>query len=449
MTIQRNRVKTLDAHLNSRQAQVLNVLLVWVASLGDQPSTRLLQSVLFFTFSEDFLLADQIATTCSPVLMINKEGRVGFKDGLRDILTASDTSDSESPLSQLHNEAISGAEVNLCRQFIKNACEPIDYARFRFDDFFEAMAQKDHIHLDDRNTVNSQTNSVPLFDLAQCHENEKNHRTALKYIQTSNRLADYSLRRIFFYKIAYQELLLTEGNCYQQFHDCELGVKSYQNLLSQDIDERSGMRKLQFDALVGLFATWTEIESFQFIIEFICSWKDEPVQSSGLGYWLWKATHANDFHMSIIVAAEHAGAVGEIIYLYQKAIDYKPPNYFAADELGIDSPAEATEQLRYFQAILRYHGSKSWNDQNQSIQYWEKIVQRSDENPALYMTASNAACKLAPILLDKAVVELLTTPSSSSENYISRLEKLANLNTTVVCRLRQGSYDLLLCLLRL
>jgi len=206
-TVQRNRVKTLDAHLNSRQAQVLNVLLVWVASLGDQPSTRLLQSVLFFTFSEDFLLADQIATTCSPVLMINKEGRVGFKDGLRDILTASDTSDSESPLSQLHNEAISGAEVNLCRRFIKNACEPIDYARFRFDDFFEAMAQKVHIHLDDRNTVNSQTNSVPLFDLAQCHENEKNHRTALKYIQTSNRLADYFLRRMFFTR-------LPTGSCF-------------------------------------------------------------------------------------------------------------------------------------------------------------------------------------------------------------------------------------------
>ena len=65
------------------------------------------------------------------------------------------------------------------------------------------------------------------------------------------------------------------------------------------------------------------------------------------------------------------------------------------------------------------------------------------------MTAWNAAWKLAPILLDKAVVELLRTPSSSSENYISRLEKLANFNTTVVCRLRQGSYDPRLCLLRL
>ena len=153
-TVQRNRVKTLDAYLNSRQAEVLNVLLVWVAGLSDQPSTKLLQSVIFFIFGEEFLLADQIATTYSPVLVINKEGRVGFKDGLRDILTASDTSDSESALSQLHNEAISRAEVNLCRRFMKNACDPTDYARFRFDDFFEAMEQKVHIHLDDQNTVN-------------------------------------------------------------------------------------------------------------------------------------------------------------------------------------------------------------------------------------------------------------------------------------------------------
>jgi hypothetical protein len=153
-TVQRNRIKMLDAHLNSRQAQVLNRLLVWVAGLSDLPSTKLLESVLFFTLGEEFLLSDQIATTYSPVLVVDKEGRVGFKDGVRDILSTSDTSDSESGLSQLRAEAISGAEVNLCRRFIKNACDPVDYARFRFDDFFEAMAHKVHIHLDDENAVN-------------------------------------------------------------------------------------------------------------------------------------------------------------------------------------------------------------------------------------------------------------------------------------------------------
>jgi hypothetical protein len=153
-TVQRNRVKTLDALLNTRQAQVLNELLVWVAGLSDQPSTKLLESVLFFTFGEEFLLADQIATTYSPVLVIDKERRVGLEDCLRDILSASDTSGSESALSKLHVEAISAAEVSLCQRFIKNACDPTDYARFRFDDFFDAMAQKVHIHLDNENAVN-------------------------------------------------------------------------------------------------------------------------------------------------------------------------------------------------------------------------------------------------------------------------------------------------------
>jgi hypothetical protein len=154
-TVQRDRVKTLDALLNTRQAQVLNGLLVWVTGLSFQPSTKLLESVLFFTLGEEFLLADQIATTYSPVLVIDKEGRVGLKDGLRDILSASDTLGNESTPSQLRTEAISGAEVSLCRRFIRNACDPTDYARFRFDDFFEAMAQKVHIHLDDTNAVNT------------------------------------------------------------------------------------------------------------------------------------------------------------------------------------------------------------------------------------------------------------------------------------------------------
>lgn len=154
-TVRRNTVKALDALLTSRQAQVLNGLLVWVAGLSYQePSTKLLESVLFLILGEEFLLADQIRTTYSPVLEVDKEGIVGLKDGMKDILSASDTSGSESTLSQLHAEAIGSAEVNLCRRFIKNACDPIDYARFRFDEFFDAMAQKVHIHLDGDNDVN-------------------------------------------------------------------------------------------------------------------------------------------------------------------------------------------------------------------------------------------------------------------------------------------------------
>jgi hypothetical protein len=172
-TIQRNRVKTLDALLSLRQAQVLNEILVWVAGMSYQPSTKLLESVLFFTSGgEEFLLADQIATTYSPLLVIDKEGRVGFKDGLRDILSAKDTSGSKSTLSQLHPEGISGAEVSLCRRFIKNACDPTDYARFRFEDFFKAMEQKVHIHLDNDNDVNVKIISLCVDVLSDDRKNE-------------------------------------------------------------------------------------------------------------------------------------------------------------------------------------------------------------------------------------------------------------------------------------
>jgi len=151
--VQRDRVKRLEALLNSRQAQVLNDLLVWVAGCSYPPTIRLLESVLFFTSGEEFLLTDQIATTYSPVLMID-EGKVGFKDGVRDILSASASSGVESTVPQLHPEAITSAEVELCRRFIRNTCGAMDYDRFRFDDFFQAMAQRVNIHLDDDKIVN-------------------------------------------------------------------------------------------------------------------------------------------------------------------------------------------------------------------------------------------------------------------------------------------------------
>jgi len=153
-TVQRNIIKTLDALLTSRQAQVLNGLLVWVAGCSYPPPIRLLESILFFTFGEEFLLTDQITTTYSPVLTIENEDIVGFKDGLREVLSASVSSGTESAHSQPHAEAIDKAEVELCRRFIRNACDATDYTRFRFDDFFDAMAQKVHIHLDDDNIVN-------------------------------------------------------------------------------------------------------------------------------------------------------------------------------------------------------------------------------------------------------------------------------------------------------
>lgn len=295
----------------------------------------------------------------------------------------------------------------------------------------------------------SQTNWGLSFYLAKAHEKEKKHRKALKYIKDFKALSDLFLKTDYPYKTAYWQSLLAEGNCYRQCHDYDLAVKSFQDLLDQDIDEEPGMRRLHLYARSGLFKIWTEAKRYQSIKDFIHSWKDTTDQSRGPTYWLRNAAYEDDCHASIIIGAKHAGVVEEIISLYQEAIDYKPRSPSTVDEQGMDTSAEATEQLQYFQTVLRCYGSRSWHDQHRSIQYWEAIVQRSDENPALFFTAWKASHMLAPTLLDKAVAELLTAPPSSCENYISRLEKLAKLNTTLVCELHQGFLDPRLCLTRL
>ena len=695
--VQRNRIKTLDALLTSRQAQVLNSLLVWVAGCTYPPKIKLLESVLFFTFKEEFLLTDQIATTYSSVLTIDKEGRVGFKDGLRDILSANTSSGAESAIAQLHAEAITSAEVELCRRFIRKACDATDYARFRFDDFFQAMAQKVHIHLDDDNTVNvtmislcidvlfdsrkdgsleamrghaslwfyeylktlvktlddfepqrkfmtgiggklvdlfydpdmidmwfskknlswlkydflysedfldaivallknpqvakgyakdteksewaksvisdaaskysvleriaarlatlwfsrsigtsnedylwiswgivakasipeqwqsladnkkqiskperpfqewnpppnadveeyicwvkehknfdidsstwdyrvgathivfqhykeaivalekaeqySPTNWGLFFNLARAHENQQDHRTALAYIQNFKSLSEMFLETDDSYEGAYWDTLKREGDCYRECHDYDMAVQSYQELLSQNISEASGVSWLHLHALLGLFKIWTEMKSFQSIIDLVRGWKDATAKGRGSTYWLRKASREHALHTCIIVAAKQVGAAEEIISLYQEAIEYKPLDQPTVDgEPKMDISAEATKQLQYFQAILTFHGSSSHNDHHRSMQCWEDIIVRSDEIPASYTTARHATRKLAPILLDKAVAETLPALSSSSEEYISRLKKLVNLNITIICNLHQGQFDPRLCLARL
>ncbi|KAI4706158.1 hypothetical protein J4E89_009212 [Alternaria sp. Ai002NY15] len=676
-TVQRNRIKTLDALLNSRQARVLNGLLVWVAGCIYPPSIELLKSVLFFTIGEEFLLADQITTTYSPVLMIDEENRVRFKDGLREILSTSDSSGTESALSRLRDEKISEGEVSLCQRFIKNACATMDYDRFGFDNFFEAMAQKVHIHLDDENALcvtiidlcvdalldsrkdknlevmreyaslwfyeyiktlvkvlddfepergfmasigskliellydpnmidtwftkknlvsmkydflyqdefidplvtllkNSQvakgyakdaeksewvksvisdatskysvleriaarlatlwfsrsigtadedylwiswgiisnpdkpfeewnpppnadveeyigwvkehknvdidgstwdyrvgatyivfqhykeaivalekaeqrcsTNWGLFYNLARAHENQKDHRTALGYIQNFKSLSEMFLETDESYKGAYWDTLKREGDCYRGCHDYDMAVQSYQELLSQNISEASGVSWLHLHALLGLFKTWTDTKSYQAIIDLIRGWNDATTKGHGSTYWLRRSSREHAIHTCIMVAAKQVGAAEEIISLYQDAIDYNPLDKPAVEgEPEMDIAAEATKQLQCFQAVLIFHGSKSENDHHRSIQCWEDIIVESDENPALYMTARHATRRLAPILLDKAIAVTLPALSSSSEDCISRLKKLASSNTAIICDLHQGYFDPRLCLTR-
>jgi len=294
----------------------------------------------------------------------------------------------------------------------------------------------------------SQTNWSLVFHLARAHENQKDHRTALEYIQNFKSLSEMFLETDVSYKGAYWDILKREGDCYRECHEYEMAMQSYQELLSQDIREASDMNWLHLHALLGLFKTWIDTKSCQSIIDFIRNWNDATAKSRGSTYWLRRASHEGVLHTYIALAAKHVGAVKEIISLYQEAIDYKPRDQPTVDEPGMDMSTEATKDLQYFQAVLRFHGGKSREDQHQSIECWEDIVLKSDEDSASDETAWKATRKLAQTLLDMAVVEVAAVPSNPSEGYLSKLEKLVNSNTTIICNLRQGYFDPGLCLAR-
>ncbi|KAG9197466.1 hypothetical protein G6514_001534 [Epicoccum nigrum] len=154
-TFQRNSLKALDSSLDSAQIHILNELLVWVSGTLHDPSARFLQSALYFDTGEKYFLESEIATTYSTLLKIDESGRVSFKsDDIKDILRASSASNPDPASGDPSTEQISRAEVDLCRRFIKNACDSFDYTRFKFDEFFDALVHKSHIRLDDGDTVN-------------------------------------------------------------------------------------------------------------------------------------------------------------------------------------------------------------------------------------------------------------------------------------------------------
>jgi len=296
----------------------------------------------------------------------------------------------------------------------------------------------------------SSTNWGLYLYLARAHEAQKDYRTALVYMKHFRSFSEILLETDDSYKGAYWDTLKREGDCHRECHDYDMAVQSYQELWSQKISEASGVTWLHLHALLGLFEIWTDTKSSQYVIDLIRSWKDATAEGRGSSYWLRKASREHALHKCIIVAAKQVGAAEEIISLYQEAIEYKPLDKPAVEgEPEMDISAEATKQLQYFQAVLIFHGSRSDNNHHRSIQCWEDIVLQSDDNPTWYMTAWNAARKLAPTLLDVAVAKLEEAPSSCSEDFTIRLENLVNQNTKIICDLRQGCDDPRLCLARL
>lgn len=107
------------------------------------------------TFRENFRLESEFRNTYSALLRIDADGIVTLKsDELIRILRENESKDPDSDVAGPHTEEISPAEIDLCRRFIKNACDPADFTRFKFDEFFDAMRHKAHLRLGDENTVN-------------------------------------------------------------------------------------------------------------------------------------------------------------------------------------------------------------------------------------------------------------------------------------------------------
>ncbi|KAJ4376598.1 hypothetical protein N0V86_006712 [Didymella sp. IMI 355093] len=153
--VQRDKLKALDISLSMDQVKILNELLVWVAGVSTGATIKFLQSALYLTFNENFRLESEIRGTYSALLKVDEDGIVSFRsDELIRILRENDSQDRDSDVVGPQTEEITLAEIDLCRRFIKNACDSVDYTRFKFDEFFDKMAHKAHLHLGDENTVN-------------------------------------------------------------------------------------------------------------------------------------------------------------------------------------------------------------------------------------------------------------------------------------------------------
>lgn len=126
-----------------------------VAGVSNGPTIKFLQSALYLTFRENFRLESEIRNTYSALLKTDEDGVVTFKsDELIKILRENEIQDPESDVAVQQIEEITLAEIELCRRFIKNACDSGDYSRFKFDDFFDTMAHRAHLYLGDENSVN-------------------------------------------------------------------------------------------------------------------------------------------------------------------------------------------------------------------------------------------------------------------------------------------------------
>jgi tetratricopeptide (TPR) repeat protein len=284
------------------------------------------------------------------------------------------------------------------------------------------------------------------YGLSRAHQQLKDFRAALKYIDKFKSLSNQFLDTDNDYKEARWTMLLAEGNCRRQCQDYTLAAQCFRDILDHDVGDQSWVHS---DALTGLFTTWNENKDYQLLIDHMRSWRDAEDKERGPTFWLQKTTQTDRIHGCIIAAAKHTEALEDVCSLYQGAIDEITKLTTAVGWQRDESLIDAKAQLQYFQAALRFHGSQSPYDHDRGIQSWEEMIRKCDDAASSRWKAYDASRKLAPSLLDKAVEEALLASPGLSETYSSRLEALARMNNAVIRNERQSQRDPRLCLMRL
>ncbi|KAK6442154.1 hypothetical protein LTR95_001623 [Oleoguttula sp. CCFEE 5521] len=138
----RRNIRSLNASLSPDAIIQLNELLLWLTGCRDATTIDLLQSALLFKLDQTPFLKKLIRTRFSTLLTLDDVDNVKAPNRLRETLSALESSEVTSSISASSATTLSLAEIELCRRFIENACDPHDFHRFGLDAFFEAHARK-------------------------------------------------------------------------------------------------------------------------------------------------------------------------------------------------------------------------------------------------------------------------------------------------------------------
>ncbi|KAF2795483.1 hypothetical protein K505DRAFT_273148, partial [Melanomma pulvis-pyrius CBS 109.77] len=198
--------------------------------------------------------------------------------------------------------------------------------------------------------------------MLETHEALKDFRSALIYVHKLKALHDQLIDTNHQYREAYWErVLLPEGNNYRQLKEYDSAAECFRNILEQVVGAEPWPGMVHANALSSLFGLWNESRAYHSIIDFLRELRDDKKAGQDLTYWLGNTTFNDDFHGHMIIAAKHVGAVEEVCEIYEQTINRISTSDTTGDQ-NQEEIVDIREQLRYFQAAMRFHGCNSDHD---------------------------------------------------------------------------------------